>query len=254
MARVAALQIAGEEIPKELIDAANQHSKPEEEQPIVWEGRGEQSCPLGAKEDRKRTRDGRDLDLPREGRRRRRGSRDRRESDQLRSQSRKRRRQQGEVPDAKKIARQVAENLLSEDRQGEEEDEVEAVPNTELFVLGSSESYSYEWEGDEEEIEKAKAAHAAEKHRIKEARKAEAERKAEEQRKAEEERKAEELRKLEEERKEAELKAEEARREAEAAEAKQKEEEVALVRSSSQETSRLQHSQYALPCDHPFLM
>lgn len=234
-ARVAALQIAGEEIPKELIDAANQHSKPEEEQPIVWEGRGEQSCPLGAKEDRKRTRDGRDLDLPREGRRRRRGSRDRRESDQLRSQSRKRRRQQGEVPDAKKIARQVAENLLSEDRQGEEEDEVEAVPNTELFVLGSSESYSYEWEGDEEEIEKAKAAHAAEKHRIKEARKAEAERKAEEQRKAEEERKAEELRKLEEERKEAELKAEEARREAEAAEAKQKEEEVALVRSSSQE-------------------
>eukprot|EP00913_Durusdinium_trenchii_P002648 g2451.t1 len=158
--------------------------------------------------------DGRDLDLPREGRRRRRGSRDRRESDQLRSQSRKRRRQQGEVPDAKKIARQVAENLLSEDRQGEEEDEVEAVPNTELFVLGSSESYSYEWE----------------------------------------ERKAEELRKLEEERKEAELKAEEARREAEAAEAKQKEEEVALVRSSSQETSRLQHSQYALPCDHPFLI
>eukprot|EP00435_Cladocopium_sp_Y103_P053827 s722_g17.t1 len=245
-ARVAALQIAGEQIPQELIDAANQTGKLQEEAPVVWEGRGEQSSPLNQKEvpkpkeDRKRTRDDGREPLRRRGRRRR-DSRDR-ERRRSRSRPAAERKEAKETPVEKKtFGKKVAASALhSEGQEEEAEDEVEAVPNTELLVLGSSESYSYEWSGDEEEIIKAKAARQAakeERRRKLEERRAELQRKADEERqKADEEQRAEAERKAEEERQEAERRAAEAKaREAEAEAKRKADEDIALVRSSSQD-------------------
>jgi len=242
-ARVAALQIAGEEIPKELMEAANQTGKVQEEAPVVWEGRGEQSSPLNQKEspvqpkeDRKRTRD--EPELRRRGRRRR-DSRDQRRRSRSRPTERKAEAEETKETPKKTFGKKVAALALHSEGQEEAEDEVEAVPNTELLVLGSSESYSYEWSGDEEEIIKAKAARQAakeERRRKLEERRAEVQRKADEERQKAEEQRLEAERKAEEERQEAECRAAEAKaREAEAEAKRKADEDIALVRSSSQE-------------------
>jgi len=267
-AKLAAAQIAGEEIPQELIDAANEKQK-EEEEPIVWEGRGERSCPLAAREapkepeKRPRDHDRGQSERERKPRRRRRSgmdSRERHRASRSRSRRPRHRRRKPDPdkakpdkapsdkaspdkaekakPDARKLAAQKALAAMQEEMapkppgEREEEDEVEAVPNTELLVLGSSESYSYE-----EEEEEATAKEKEEKAMVVEAKAAlEAARAAEEEQK----RQAEAALKAEEERK-----ALKAQKEAEAEEARQaalreqekkaKEEEVSLVRSSSQE-------------------
>ncbi|CAE7694237.1 ALKBH8 [Symbiodinium sp. CCMP2456] len=270
-AKLAAAQIAGEEIPQELIDAANEKPK-EEEEPIVWEGRGERSCPLAAREapkepeKRPRDHDRGQSERERKPRRRRSGmdSRERHHASRSRSRRPRHRRRRKPDPDkakpdkatsdkatpdkaeksakadARKLAAQKALAAMQEEMapkpagEREAEDEVEAVPNTELFVLGSSESYSYEDEEEatatkekEEKVmdETAKAALEAAQ-----AAEEEAKRQAEAALKAEEERKALEAQK--------EAEAEEARQAAlREQEKKAKEEEVSLVRSSSQAAS-----------------
>ncbi|CAE7226545.1 unnamed protein product [Symbiodinium necroappetens] len=268
-AKLAAAQIAGEEIPQELIDAANEKPK-EEEEPIVWEGRGERSCPLAAREvpkepeKRPRDHDRGQNERERKPRRRRSGmdSRERHHASRSRSRRPRHRRRRKPDPDkakpdkatpdkatpdkaeksakadARKLAAQKALAAMQDEmapkpaREKEEEDEVEAVPNTELFVLGSSESYSYEEEEEATKEKEEKVMDEAAKAALEAAQAAEeeAKRQAEAARKAEEE----------------ERQAIEAQKEAEAEEARQaalreqerkaKEEEVSLVRSSSQAT------------------
>eukprot|EP00931_Biecheleriopsis_adriatica_P079001 TRINITY_DN52418_c0_g1_i1.p1 TRINITY_DN52418_c0_g1~~TRINITY_DN52418_c0_g1_i1.p1 ORF type:complete len:658 (-),score=205.18 TRINITY_DN52418_c0_g1_i1:67-2040(-) len=252
-AKLAAAQIAGEEVSQELIDAAND-VQPEEE-PIVWEGRGEKSAPLEAKrasppkdvrddrdtkrrrgdsrardsrerslERRKRRRDGRDDSREHSGRGRGRGR-------EQRSPPRRRRSRWEKEDEAgsREAAAAKALGELEKKDAPEDDDEVETVPNTELVVLGESESSSEYEEGPEGD--------AARERKAKE--KEEKKRAAEEAKKAEEDRKAEEARKAEEERIAAEKKEEEERKAAEEAKKealrKAKEDEISVVKTSSQE-------------------